>query len=341
MEPLKSLNHIAKALVVSDKGLLAIDESIPTMGKRFAPHGVENHLDNRQDYRENILSTPGLSEFISGTILFDETIRQKAHNGIPMAEFLGEKGIIPGIKVDRGLKDFPGFPGEKYTQGLDELATRLDEYRELGARFTKWRAVITIGEGIPTSTTIETSARSLAMFAAMSQAAGLVPVVEPEVLMTGNHTLERYELVSAITLKTVFGLLADHRVELEGMLLKTGMVLSGDSCNVQADTHSIAAATLRCLLRTVPASVPGILFLSGGQSEAEATRNLNAICRLGGAPWALSISFGRALQATALATWKGKPENAGAAQSALLNRARLNSLAMQGKYSEEMDTLIE
>jgi fructose-bisphosphate aldolase class I len=337
MEQSSSLKQIAKNLVVSGKGLLAVDESIPTMGKRFAPHGVENNLENRQAYRENILSTQGFSQYISGTILFDETLRQKTQNGIPMAEFLGGKGIIPGIKVDRGLKDFPEFPGEKYTQGLDELATRLDEYRDLGAKFTKWRAVITIGEGIPTLTTIETSARSLAMFAALSQAAGLVPVVEPEVLMTGTHTLERYEAVSTITLKTVFGLLADHRVELEGMLLKTGMVLSGDSCNIQADTDSIATATLRCLRRTVPAAVPGILFLSGGQSETEATRNLNAICRPGGAPWALSISFGRALQATALATWKGKPENGGAAQSALLNRARLNSLAMLGKYSADSE----
>ncbi len=337
MEHSSSLIQIAKGLVVSGKGLLAVDESIPTMGKRFAPHDVENNLENRQAYRENILSTQGLSEYISGTILFDETIRQKTQTGIPMAEFLSGNGIIPGIKVDRGLKDFPGFPGEKFTQGLDELAKRLDEYRKLGARFAKWRAVVTIGEDIPTLTTIETSARSLAMFAALSQAAGLVPVVEPEVLMTGIHTLERYEEVSAITLKTVFGLLTDHRVELEGMLLKTGMILPGDFCDIQSDTDSIAAATIRCLGRTVPAAVPGILFLSGGQSETQASRNLNAICRLRDTPWALSISFGRALQATALATWKGKSENAAATQSALLNRARLNSLAMLGKYSTDKD----
>ena len=324
-------------MVVSGKGILAIDESTPTMGKRFAPHGVENNEENRRKYRETLLTTHGLSQFISGTILFDETIRQRTQDGVPIAEHLRSAGIIPGIKVDKGLADLPEFEGEKFTQGLDGLSERLDEYRELGAQFTKWRAVITIGDGLPTPTAIETSARSLALFAALSQAAGLVPVVEPEVLMTGSHTIERYEKVTAATLKTVFGLLADHRVELEGMLLKTGMVLSGDKCTEQADTKTIAQSTVRCLRRTVPAAVPGILFLSGGQSETEATRNLNAICSLEGAPWTLSISFGRALQASALETWCKGSENAAESQSALLHRAKLNSLAMRGKYSETLE----
>lgn len=331
----ETLATTAQQIVVSGKGILAADESFPTIEKRFAAHSIPSTEENRHAYRELLSTAPRLSEYISGMILFDETMRQKASSGIPIPLVLGRTGIIPGIKVDCGLAPLPGFPGETLTQGLDHLSIRLTEYRELGARFAKWRGVIHIGENRPTRTAIATNAQILALFASLSQDAGLVPIVEPEVLMTGEHTIERCEEVTQETLRSVFDALSDHRVELEGMLLKTGMVLSGQQCPQQANTESIAEATLRCMRRTVPAAVPGILFLSGGQSEIEATERLNAICKDTDTPWALSISFGRALQATALATWKGNPANVPSAQEALLNRARSNSLAMHGKYLGE------
>jgi fructose-bisphosphate aldolase class I len=254
-----------------------------------------------------------------------------------MPQILAAQGIIPGIKVDKGTVALPGFAGEKITQGLDGLRERLAEYRELGARFTKWRAVIAIGEHLPTRTCIEVNARALALFAALSQEAGLVPIVEPEVLMDGDHTLARCEEVTSATLQTVFAALSDHRVMREGMLLKTGMVLSGKDCAEQADAGTVAEATIRCLRRTVPAAVPGIVFLSGGQSDVAATERLNAICRAGGGPWKLSFSFGRALQDAAMKTWQGSPTNVAAAQAALRHRARCNGLAVQGTYSAQAE----
>ena len=320
------------ALMASGKGILAADESLPTIGKRFAALGIPSTEEDRRTYRELLFTTPGLDEFISGVILFDETIHQKM-GSVPPPDTLNRKGIIPGIKVDMGTVPLPLFAGEKITQGLDGLRERLAGYRQLGARFTKWRAVIAIGDGRPTRTCLEDNAGALARFAALSQEAGLVPIVEPEVLMDGNHSLARCEEVTQETLQSVFAALYAHRVVLEGMLLKTGMVLSGKDCPQQADGETVAAATLRCLRRAVPAAVPGIVFLSGGQTDVAATERLTAICRSGDLPWKLSFSYGRALQDGALKTWRGSPANQAAAQAALHLRARCNSLAVQGRYS--------
>jgi len=332
-----ALESTAQALLVFGKGILAADESFPTIEKRFAALNITSIEENRRAYREMLFATPRLSEFISGVILFDETIRQRTKTGVPMPEFLTKQSIISGIKVDKGTIALANFDGEKITQGLDGLRERLMEYRELGARFTKWRAVIAIGEHVPTRTCIEANAHSLALFAALSQEAGLVPIVEPEVLMDGNHALTRCEEITSTTLETVFAALFDHRVMLETMLLKTGMVLSGKDCPQQADAGKVAEATLRCSRRTVPAAVPGIVFLSGGQSDVAATERLNAICQAGGVPWKLSFSFGRALQDAALKTWKGSPANVAVAQADLLHRAKCNALAVLGKYSEEAE----
>ncbi|MGH8020529.1 MAG: class I fructose-bisphosphate aldolase [Opitutaceae bacterium] len=332
------LESTALALVAPGKGILATDESFPTIGKRFAALDIPNTAESRQAYREMMFRTAGLEPFISSVILFDETLRQRTDEGVPLAELLAERGILPGIKVDKGTVPLPGSPKEKMTEGLDGLRDRLSEYRELGAHFTKWRAVISIGDGTPTRECIEVNARSLALFAALSQEAGLVPIVEPEVLMDGAHAIERCEEVTGLTLAAVFHALLEQRVALERMLLKTGMVLSGSECPAQADSAEVAAATLRCLRRFVPAAVPGIVFLSGGQSDVDATERLNAICRTAvDAPWALSFSFGRALQAPALEAWRGRFDNTAAAQSALHHRARCNSAAVQGRYSSQMD----
>jgi len=336
MAPL-AVASTAASLVAPGKGILAADESLPTIGKRFKALDIPSTEENRRAYRELLFTTPGLGEFIGGAILFDETIRQKTGGGVSMPEILAAQGIIPGIKVDKGTMALPGFAGEKITQGLDGLRERLAEYRELGARFTKWRAVIAIGEKRPTRTCIEANARALALFAALSQEAGLVPIVEPEVLMDGDHTLARCEEVTSATLQTVFAALCEHRVLLEEMLLKTGMVLSGKDGAEQADAGTVAEATIRCMRRAVPAAVPGIVFLSGGQSDVAATERLNAICRAGAVPWKLSFSFGRALQDAAMKTWKGSPANAAAAQAALRHRARCNGLAVQGKYSAQAE----
>jgi fructose-bisphosphate aldolase class I len=325
------------ALLKSGQGLLAADESFPTIGKRFKELGIASTEENRRAYRELLFTTPGLGDFISGAILFDETIRQKASGGALMPKLLAARGIIPGIKVDAGTSALPGFPGEKMTGGLDGLRERLAAYRELGARFTKWRAVVVIGDGLPTTADLEANAQSLALFAALSQEAGLVPIVEPEVLMDGPHTLARCEEVMTLTLKTVFAALFQHRVALESMLLKTGMVLPGEDCPQQAGPAEVAEATLRCFRRTVPVAVPGIVFLSGGQSDVAATERLNIICHAASGPWKLTFSFGRALQDAALKTWGGLPANGGAAQAALLHRARCNSLAVQGEYSPEVE----
>jgi fructose-bisphosphate aldolase, class I len=328
-----TMESTIQALLASGKGILAADESLPTIGKRFKELGIPSTEEKHRDYREMLFTTSGLNEFISGAILFDETIRQKTKDSVPMVDVLTKQGIIPGIKVDEGTVALANFPGEKITDGLDGLRDRLVEYRKFGARFTKWRAVIAIGEQIPTRTCIEANATTLALFAALSQEAGLVPVVEPEVLMDGSHTIVRCEEVITATLKTVFDALFDHHVVLEQMLLKTGMVLSGAECPVQADVAEVAEMTLRCLRRAVPTAVPGIVFLSGGQSDEEATERLNAICRAGNAPWKLTFSYGRALQAPALKLWKGSADNVAAAQAALHHRAKCNGLAVLGKYS--------
>ena len=325
------------ALIASGKGILAADESFPTIEKRFRALDIVSTEENRRAYRELLFTTPGLGEYISGAILFDETIRQRSTDGIPMPEVLAKRGIISGIKVDKGTTALAAFADEKITEGLDGLRDRLIEYRKLGARFTKWRAVIRIGEHIPTHTCIDLNARTLAQFAALSQEAELAPIVEPEILMNGSHTIERCEQVASTMLNSVFAALFEHRVSLEQMLLKTGMILPGEGHSEQADVTTVADSTLRCLRRTVPAAVPGVVFLSGGQSEEAATQRLNAICSRTDAPWKLSFSFARALQAPALTTWKGLAGNLGAAQEALRHRAKCNSFATQGKYSEEAE----
>ncbi|GDY19091.1 fructose-bisphosphate aldolase [Verrucomicrobiota bacterium] len=335
---LTALETTARALVAAGKGILAADESQGTIEKRFKSVGAECTEGNRRAYRKLLFTAPGLGEFISGVILFEETLRQTAADGTPLVEVLTRQGIIPGIKVDKGVKALAGFPGEKITEGLDGLRERLAEYARLGARFSKWRAVIGIGTDIPTRTGLAAHAYGLARFAALSQEAGLVPIVEPEVLMDGGHTIERHYEVTEAILNLVFQALFDHRVRLEAMLLKPNMVLAGTECPQPAGVAQVAEMTLRCALRTVPAAVPGLVFLSGGQSDALATEHLNALNRAGRAPWELSFSFGRALQAPALKAWRGQAANVSAAQAALLQRARCNAAARSGNYSAAMET---
>jgi fructose-bisphosphate aldolase class I len=330
-----TLESTVTALLAPGKGILAADESLPTIGKRFAALKISFTEENRRSYRELLFVTPGLGDAISGVILFDETTRQKTASGASLPALLAGQHIIPGIKVDAGTMALPGFTGEKITQGLDGLRERLAAYRELGACFAKWRAVMAISDRLPTTGALAANAHALARFAALSQEAGLVPIVEPEVLMDGNHSLARCEEVMGATLNIVFATLIEQRVALETMLLKTGMVLPGKECTQQFGVAAVAEATLRCLRRTVPAAVPGIMFLSGGQKDVAATERLNAICRVVGAPWRLSFSYGRALQDAALKTWQGAPANVAAAQAALLHRARCNGLAVQGKYSAD------
>ena len=334
---MSNLTVIAKSLVAPGKGILAADESAPTIEKRFKVIQVSSTEENRRAYRELLFSAAGLGQFISGVILFDETIRQRAADITPLPELLQRQGIIPGIKVDAGTSALALFPGDKITEGLDQLRDRFAEYSRLGAQFSKWRAVITIGDGIPTPFCLEANAHALARFAALSQEVGLVPIVEPEVLMDGTHTLERCEEVTAAALTAVFHALTAHRVQFESMLLKPNMVVSGKECSRQAGPREVAEATLRCLKRFVPATVPGMVFLSGGQGDVESTKNLNAMNQLGGAPWELSFSFGRALQAPALKAWAGKAENVTAAQQALLHRARCNQAARFGRYDEAIE----
>jgi fructose-bisphosphate aldolase, class I len=334
------LEQTARALVAPGKGILAADESSGTIKKRFDSIGVESTEENRRFYRDLLFTTDGAEEFISGVILYDETIRQSSADGTPFPRLLESRGIIPGIKVDTGAKDLANAPGEKVTEGLDGLRERLEEYRELGARFTKWRAVITIGDEIPSSYCVWTNAHALARFAALSQEAGLVPIVEPEVLMDGDHTIERSFEVTSRTLHAVFIELRDQRVHFEQMLLKPNMVLSGYDCSEQASIDEVAAQTLRCFRRHLPAAVPGVVFLSGGQSDENATAHLNAMNALGPHPWELSFSYGRALQAPALKAWGGSAENAEAAQKAFYVRAKLNGLARSGSYSPELEAKV-
>jgi fructose-bisphosphate aldolase class I len=331
------LHETATALVAEGKGILAADESDGTIKKRFDSIGVESTEETRRAYRDLLFTTDGVEEYISGVILFDETIRQSAAGGTTFPKLLESKGIIPGIKVDKGAKPLALAEDETVTEGLDGLRGRLEEYRELGARFTKWRAVISIGKGIPSEYCIWTNAHALARYAALSQEAGLVPIVEPEVLMDGDHSIERSFEVTSRTLHAVFTELRDQRVHPEGMLLKPNMVLSGYSAPQQAPHDEVAHETMRCFYRHVPAAVPGVVFLSGGQSDEDATANLNAMNAIGPHPWQLSFSYGRALQAPALKAWGGKSENVEAAQRAYYHRAKMNGAARTGVYAPEME----
>jgi fructose-bisphosphate aldolase class I len=340
MSQLSEMTQTARALVAPGKGILAADESSGTIKRRFDAIGVESTEENRRDYRELLFRTKGAAEFISGVILYDETIRQRGADGTPLVKVLQDQGIIPGIKVDAGTKPLAGSPEELVTEGLDGLRERFAEYRTLGARFSKWRAVITIGATIPTQYCIEVNAHALARYAALSQEAGIVPIVEPEVLMDGNHSIERCFEATRATLFEVFRQLERQRVAFQGILLKPNMVLSGSTAPDRAPAQEVARFTLACFKETVPAAVPGIVFLSGGQSDDEATVNLDAINRLAaqeGAPWELSYSYGRGLQAAPQKAWAGKKENVEAAQKAFYHRARVTSAARQGRYSPEME----
>jgi fructose-bisphosphate aldolase class I len=331
------LDAVAQALVAEGKGILAADESTGTIKKRLDTIQVESTEQTRRAYRDLLFTTDRVEEYISGVILYDETIRQSTTDGIPFPQVLEKKGIIPGIKVDKGAKDLAGFPAEKVTEGLDGLRDRLREYRQLGARFTKWRAVITIGEGIPSQTCIAANVHTLARYAALSQEAGLVPIPEPEVLMDGDHDIQRCAQVTEATLQALFSSLHAHGVVLEGCLLKPNMIISGKGCPEQASVAEVAEATVRSLRRTVPSAVPGIVFLSGGQSPEQATRHLNAMNAMGPHPWELSFSYGRALQEPVLKTWMGKEANVSAAQVSFYHRAKCNGAARLGTYTPELE----
>jgi fructose-bisphosphate aldolase class I len=333
----EQLELTARALVAPERGILAADESTGTIKKRFDTIGVESTEETRRAYRELLFTTPGFGDYVSGVILYDETIRQSAGDGTPFAQVLEAAGAIPGIKVDTGAKELALSPGEKVTEGLDGLRERVAEYVTLGARFAKWRAVITIGDGLPTDACIEANAHGLARYAALCQEGGLVPIVEPEVLMDGDHTIETCYEATLRTLRAVYAELASQHVVLEGTLLKPNMVVSGKDCAVQAGVEDVATWTIRALRTTVPAAVPGIVFLSGGQSEAEATAHLSAMNAHGPQPWELSFSYGRALQASALDAWRGEPERVEAAQKAFYHRAKLNGAARTGSYTPEME----
>ena len=333
----QTLISTARDLVTEGKGILAADESSGTIKRRLDSINVPSTEDNRRAYRELLFTAPGIEAFISGIILYDETLRQHAKDGTPFARLLDQRGIIPGIKVDKGTSALTGFPGETITEGLDGLRDRLAEYRTLGARFAKWRAVITIGEAIPTAYCLSANAHALARYAALSQEAGLVPIVEPEVLMDGDNTLARCEEVTEATLQEVFAQLHAHRVLLEGMLLKPNMVIAGKKCPQQASVDEVAEATVRCFRKTIPAAVPGIVFLSGGQSAKQATEHLNAMNAMGEQPWTLSFSYGRALQGPVLESWLGNPANVATAQQCFYHRAKCNGAARYGKYSSAME----
>jgi fructose-bisphosphate aldolase class I len=331
------LETIAQAMVARGRGILAADESSGTIKKRFDAVKLESTEETRRSYRELLFTSPGIESHISGVIMYDETLRQRARDGEPFAELLARNGIVPGIKVDKGTQPLPKFTGEVITEGLDGLRERLREYHALGARFAKWRAVIDIGAGYPTSFGIEANAHALGRYAALCQEQGIVPIVEPEVLMDGAHTLARCEEVTDQVLETVFDQLFAQRIHLEGMVLKPNMVVPGKKCPERAEPAQVAEATLRCLKRHVPSAVAGIAFLSGGQSEAEATLHLDLINKTGGAPWPLTFSYGRALQASAIQAWAGKAATVEAGQQAFLKRAKLNGLAQLGKYQSSLE----
>ncbi len=334
------LKSVAEAIVARQKGILAADESSPTIKKRFDSIQMESTEENRRRYREILFTTEGSERYISGVILFDETLRQNAQDGTPFPALLSGRGIIPGIKVDKGTKPLALQPGNRVTEGLDGLRARLEEYRQLGARFAKWRAVMDIDErDVPSAYSIRANCHALARYAALCQETGLVPIVEPEVLMDGGHDIDRCENVTSRMLETLFAELDAHGVLFEGTLLKPNMVLPGMKCARQSTPQQIAEATIRCMKRYVPAAIPGIVFLSGGQSAEDATENLNAMNALGAHPWQLSFSYGRALQAPVLAAWRGQESNAADAQRAFFKRAQLNGLAREGLYSRTMETV--
>jgi fructose-bisphosphate aldolase class I len=335
---IRDMEGTARALVADGKGILAADESVSTLTKRFDALGIPSTEQSRRAYREMLFTAPGAAEFISGVIMYDETIRQKSSTGTPLAQVLSSQGIVPGIKVDTGAKPLAGSSGETVTEGLDGLRDRLAEYRGMGARFAKWRAVIRITDALPSRACVGANAHALARYAALCQEAGLVPIVEPEVLMDGSHTIERCEEVTSVVLHAVFGALFEQRVSLESMLLKPNMVIAGKECPRQASVQEVATATLRGLRRHVPAAVPGIVFLSGGQSDRVATAHLNAMNQLPTPrPWTLSFSYGRALQDAALEAWHGREENLKSGQQALSHRARCNGAASCGTYRDEME----
>jgi fructose-bisphosphate aldolase class I len=336
---IEELKSVANAIVAKQKGVLAADESSPTIKKRFDSIKVESTEESRRRYREVLFTASGIERYVGGVILYDETLRQSTRDGTPFPQLLSSRGIIPGIKVDKGAKALALYPGDKVTEGLDGLRDRLVEYKQLGAQFAKWRAVIEIDEhGIPSAYGIRANAHGLARYAALCQEAGLVPIVEPEVLMDGAHDIERCEVVTARVLEAVFAELDAHRVVFEGMLLKPNMVIAGKKCTRQAGVQEVAEATIRCLRRYVPAAVPGIVFLSGGQSAEDATDHLNAMNAMPPQPWQVSFSYGRALQAPVLAAWQGQESNAVAAQKALLTRCHLNGLARDGAYNRSMES---
>jgi fructose-bisphosphate aldolase class I len=332
------LESTAQALVAGGKGILAADETVPTVTKRLGALTIESTADSRRAYREMFFTAPGIAEFISGVIMQDETIRQRSSQGTALADVLARQGIIPGIKVDNGAKPLAGSPGENITEGLDGLRGRLKEYRQMGACFAKWRAVIAVSDTLPSATCVQVNAHALARYAVLCQEQGVVPIVEPEVLMDGTHTIERCEKVTGNVLHAVFNALFDQRVSLEGMLLKPNMVISGKDCARQASVEEVGRATVRCLSRHVPAAVPGIVFLSGGQNHLVATAHLSAINQLEAPkPWKLSFSYGRALQDEALKAWRGKNENLKAGQEAFYHRAKCDSAAAMGKYTTDME----
>ncbi|MBM4264450.1 MAG: fructose-bisphosphate aldolase class I [Deltaproteobacteria bacterium] len=333
----QELESIAQAMVGPGKGILAADESMGTIQRRFDSIKIENNDKNRQAYRDMLFTTKGVEEAIAGVILFDETIRTKGVDGTLFPQLLAKKGIMPGIKVDKGPVDIPFFPKETVTEGLDGLRARVKEYRELGAKFAKWRAVITIGDGIPTYTCLQENAHALARYASLCQEGGIVPIVEPEVLLDGNHTVECCEEVTTETLRITFDALMEQRVHLEGMILKPSMVVSGKDNPRQAGVDEVAERTIRTLKRTVPGAVPGIAFLSGGQSPESSTEHLNRMNQLGKHPWQVSFSFARALQDPALKTWKGEAGNLAAAQKIFYHRAKMNSAARTGSYTAAME----
>jgi fructose-bisphosphate aldolase, class I len=335
---LAELNKVAEAMVAPGRGILAADESSGTIKKRFDQIGVESTADSRRDYREMLFRTnEAMSKYISGVILYDETIRQNAKDGTPLVKIIEKAGSLPGIKVDKGVQPLPNCPGEVITEGLDGLRQRLIEYRGLGAKFAKWRAVIDIGRDIPSYACIMTNAHALARYAALCQDEGIVPIVEPEVLMDGDHDIDRCYAVTAWTLKTVFEQLYDQRVALEGMVLKPNMVIAGKKCSTQASVEEVAEKTVRVLKACVPAAVPGIAFLSGGQSDADATAHLDTMNKIGGLPWRITFSYGRALQAAPQKAWSGKSENVAAAQRAFSHRAMMNGLASLGQWKQDLE----
>ncbi len=332
------LEQTARTMVEAGKGILAIDESSPTIKKRFDTISTESTEESRRAYRDLLITAPGGNDFISGMILYDETIRQATSEGTPFPKYLSDHGIMPGIKVDTGAKEFAGHPGEKVTEGLDGLRDRLAEYRSLGAKFAKWRAVITIGDHIPSTACINANAHALSRYASLCQEAGIVPMVEPEVLMDADNTIEHCYAVTEATLKTLFNELYSQDVVMEHVILKVNMVVSGKKCSTQAGVQEVADMTVRCLKNTVPAAIPGIVFLSGGQTPQLATAHLNAMnASNNNLPWPLSFSYGRALQEPCLNAWLGEKANVEAAQNALLHREKCNSLACSGKYSEDME----